>query len=378
MEIAPELVRRESRVEDFLRREEGNPLPAARRLARYWKVRKAAFAERWLLPLTQTGTGALNMTDISLLRTGFFTVLRRPSGGLVVLYDESRLDRSPGVVILRCAFYYTFVFEQDIHDVTFVHVVTSKPRPPVVLDPERWQIFLSVLPLRITKMLVGQAPEFGKEELIDFLGYKLMRATEFKSKLPSTRINGKSVKETVKLFQAQGIEPECMPQCLGGMYDYSTDFHDFIRTRLSVEYAMASIPLRCYRAASVAQVTNTTCVVTRGALSRGLDDRVRRQLNLDASQPVPEQALARQRSALYSRRSYQKQKLAILTLQEQCRVWRSKNQALRSQNEWLEEQLKKACNLVATSNADIPRNTTLDAPPSLNSANAAMIRRQIS
>ena len=45
---------------------------AARRRCRYWKARKQVFGEeRWLLPLTQTGQGALSPSDVEILRSGF-------------------------------------------------------------------------------------------------------------------------------------------------------------------------------------------------------------------------------------------------------------------------------------------------------------------
>ena len=51
---APDLVRRESRIIDFLRTEAYHALRAAKRLALYWKTRREFFGQdRWLLPMTQ-------------------------------------------------------------------------------------------------------------------------------------------------------------------------------------------------------------------------------------------------------------------------------------------------------------------------------------
>lgn len=55
MDVFPDLVRRESKVMDFLRTENFGIQKAALRLVRYWKWRKEIFGERWLLPMTQTG-----------------------------------------------------------------------------------------------------------------------------------------------------------------------------------------------------------------------------------------------------------------------------------------------------------------------------------
>lgn len=70
--FAPTLVLRETRAIDFLRTEDFHTLKAARRMALYWQLRKELFEDRWLLPLNQTGAGALTADQVELLRTGFF------------------------------------------------------------------------------------------------------------------------------------------------------------------------------------------------------------------------------------------------------------------------------------------------------------------
>ena len=70
MAHAPALVARESPRVAFWRTEGGNAIQGAARLCRYWKVRKWLFQERWLLPMTQTGRGALDELDVAILRSG--------------------------------------------------------------------------------------------------------------------------------------------------------------------------------------------------------------------------------------------------------------------------------------------------------------------
>ena len=69
-ELAPELVDTESRPWDFIRFEKYDLPRAARRRALYWKCRKYIFESRWLLPMTQTGTGALTSQEVEILRSG--------------------------------------------------------------------------------------------------------------------------------------------------------------------------------------------------------------------------------------------------------------------------------------------------------------------
>lgn len=50
---APDIVRLESREEEFLFVENNDPQRAAVRVARYWKMRKEAFGIRWLRRMDQ-------------------------------------------------------------------------------------------------------------------------------------------------------------------------------------------------------------------------------------------------------------------------------------------------------------------------------------
>ena len=77
----PKLVAAESPAWMFVQRESGNFEKAAIRLCRWWKLRKRLFGQdRWLLPLNQTGRGALTPEDAQLLRTGFLLVMVTPAG----------------------------------------------------------------------------------------------------------------------------------------------------------------------------------------------------------------------------------------------------------------------------------------------------------
>ena len=53
---APEEVLKEAKMECFLQAEHNDPLRSAVRLCRYWKTRKHAFQDRWLLPMNQVST----------------------------------------------------------------------------------------------------------------------------------------------------------------------------------------------------------------------------------------------------------------------------------------------------------------------------------
>lgn len=71
LKLAPALIKAESDPIKFLRSEEFNPWKAARSLVLYWDYRKKLFQSRWLLPLNDSGAGALEKEDIELLRSGW-------------------------------------------------------------------------------------------------------------------------------------------------------------------------------------------------------------------------------------------------------------------------------------------------------------------
>uniref|UniRef100_A0A7S3PD26 BZIP domain-containing protein n=2 Tax=Amphora coffeiformis TaxID=265554 RepID=A0A7S3PD26_9STRA len=352
IQIAPELVRRETPFEIFYKTDNGDPEKAALRLANYWNARRDFFGNRYILPMNQTGSGALSMEDISFLRTGFLVVLPRPSGqGLIVLYDEGRLPRSPGPILMRCTFYVTAIYPVEMQDVTIIHVVAyhGKSRPPVDLDPKRWEVLRTALPMRVTKVLVAQEYVPHRQGLIDFMGFSELRATEYKSRLRLNRIAANSVQKTLHLLQNQGLETECLPHCLGGQYDYG-QFNDWVRMRMSIEDIMSSSPLSTrYRPCAVPQVTSITSVKSRGALKRVSDDLVRRKYQ-DGTKGNKslEEAQKRERNAMYSRRSFNKRQLETLTLQNQCQVLTTQNDNLKLQNRELEDALLIAQQLVAS------------------------------
>ena len=247
MEHFPELVRKETPFEHFLWTEDQDGPRAALRLARYWKGRKHVFGGRWLRPLNQTTKGALYPEDVALFRRGYFVVLERPSGGLVLVLDESKLPCQPGLSKTRLVFYLLYLHAiQARKGMTMLHIISAASCPPVDLQTESWAIYRTAFPVKLDRwrsFVVRSCFEAGKEDLIEFLTYQTAQSVFFRSHKKANRIIGKSVRETVRLLQEQtGVELECLPRCIGGHYDYRF-FDEWIRQRLTIEATEVAFPM---------------------------------------------------------------------------------------------------------------------------------------
>ena len=379
--LAPHLVREESPFLHFLQIEEFNPERAATRLAMYWKSRKDLFGERWLLPLTQTGNGALSIQDCEILRTGYAVLFKRPNQAPVLLSDMSRLPYHDARTVARIWYYLAHVYRDDEslrtgQGLYRLHVVTSSPRPPVNLDQETMRAVLTSLPVRFNGAVVLQSFEEGRERLIESLAFQQQRMVEFRSGTSTSILAGSSVAETILRAQQAGIQTDYIPNHMGGRYDYSA-FHDWVRMRISLEEIMNPTPIRI----NEVTVASTQPASLEGALTVSTkptetDDSQKAATTVSVSskgslkQAPPKHAYAvgtasegdksdaESRTSSSSRPSnrsntptgksqkrldfYQKRNENIKLLQNEVRVYEAKNEALRVDNRRLEELLVQA------------------------------------
>ena len=236
--LAPHLLQEETPFVFFLQTDNFNQAKAAQRLALYWKYRKDLFQDRWLLPLNQTGTGALSMTDIDILRTGY--IVYHPSRGApgsgasavaaespIFLCDLSRVPHQDTRAELRIIFYLLHAHRDDAglrlpgKGVVVLHIVTSAPRPLVNLDKQPIQVVEEALPLRIKLVIVVQAWEEGRERLIESLAYQQVLVCNYRHGKPPVPVAGNSVAETLQNLENHGIPVNCVPTQMGGGYHYS-------------------------------------------------------------------------------------------------------------------------------------------------------------
>ena len=243
MENAPDLVANETKFLDFLRTEDLDPSKAAKRLVLYWKYRKVIFEDRWLRPMTQTGTGTLSPADLVFLRTGYTVAIKRPVGGPICLIDMSRLHMyPPGHTNTRIVFYFATTMTDpgfQIEGVTIVHLVTSAPRPPTDFNPSGWKMFREALPLRVKQLVVAQAYEPWKESLLEFLSHQAATSAGFKTRHHPNRILGDSVASVLQKLETKGISDYCLPRSFGGTFEYSV-FEENMRLKMSMEHFLSS------------------------------------------------------------------------------------------------------------------------------------------
>mmetsp|Transcript_5463 Transcript_5463/g.10898 ORF Transcript_5463/g.10898 Transcript_5463/m.10898 type:complete len:409 (-) Transcript_5463:404-1630(-) len=345
------LVRTETPFINFLRTDNYDPVKAAHRLALYWKCRKEFFGERWLLPMTQTGTGALAARDIALLRTGYLHFLPVPNSAPIVFADISKahdmLAQSAAnnqnsedcieTASNRCVMYLGTVAVNELgqtEGVTIAQVVhLENQMPPSRFRPKLWDMIRTALPMKIARVIVVQGYQEGKEALLEFLRLKLAGYASVNAQMPVEQVYGDSVGQTISRLERGGINRNNLPICIGGNLNYDAALADWTRMRLSVEDLMRAAP------------PTINVVPENGRMVAKSGPRhYTRKRKCETEIDIPNGE--KDRNAMYSRRSYHRRKLVLVTLEEEVRVWEERNAAARAQGQWLEQLLAQARSIV--------------------------------
>ena len=401
VDVVPALVQSETPVMDFLRTEHMNPVAAARRLAAYWKYRKHLFGERWLLPMTQTGRGALGTREIALLRTGYQVVFpRSPHAGLLVVIDFARIgelneDLFDSVVNIRVTFYLCTVLTDEATQrmgATGLYIVRSGQAPPVDTNPEGWKILHQSLPVRIQQMLVARAFVPGKEGILNYLAYQRARVNEFRSGLQPQQLIADSMQGTLALLQAKGCDRRHLPSCVGGDW-HAHQFEEWVRGRMRVEDLLAPEPIGrnawgagCLVTTATTTTTTSPIIVTlpesgvgtpdnstnstalvvhstkNGAINNKTNNHnkkpTKRGVNHPKKTPIgdmhnkAEQDRQRKLNALYSRRAYHKRKIEVVAMQQQIKALQTHQQILQDEAQQLQAAFAQAQQIVSNYTAD--------------------------
>jgi hypothetical protein len=348
------MVKTETKFLDFLRTDDFDPWKAAKRLALYWKYRKYYFGERWLLPMTQTGSGALSMEDVKIMRTGYSVFLPRQGKTTVLLMDLSRLGDSGRTAHPRVSMYLSTVCTTEwtqVEGVTGIHVVTSAKRPLAEVAPDLRAQQIACFPFKFKNAYVVQAYEEGKKHLVEYLAYQTYRIMEQNIRVTSEYIAADSVEGTCHMLESRGFSRDCFPRCLGGDYDYRL-FDEWCRMQARIEESPLVVP-------SVASAMTDP----RGLSTEPLIKRSR----TDGGEEEGEDDFVRKRNALYSRRMYHKRKTKLVLVQEQCKVWETRNNTLKEESYRLQGLLVEARYLVSVHCA-AEKKAAQEGPPSVANA----------
>ena len=371
LEIAPHLVAQESDPIKFLRSEQFEPQAAARRLALYWKYRKIVFGDRWLLPMIQTGTGALTAQAIDLLRRGFITVCS-PAGATVpvVMIDASkRTGPTADYTVAAIAFYLATAVADEYYSspgVTLLHLIADNGHwNPSPIPTRYWSVMHTALPMRIKRILMVPSHVPGKQHLLEYLSFQTSRLVEARSQRSSEIVTANSTTGTAQvLHQTAGIVPCHLPINLGGTLEHQSHVHQWIRARISVEDALAAASpilnqIHAQRGSSVAILrhkrkrggntaaaraitngnnnnTNTTTTTTATTANNNSNATPHFQTEQEKKDYI------RQRNALYSRRKYHKHKLDLITLPDRAKTLQAQNDALKVEHARLAALLSAA------------------------------------
>ena len=176
--------------------------------------------------------------------------------------------------------------------------------------------------------MVVQAYEKDKEDLLEFLRFKMAKVLEYNSALTPIQVYGDSVGTTVQKLHDFGIDRSFVPSCMGGDFCLDSKIAEWTRARLSIEELNKPIMNHKF-------LPGSTKGISGPLVKRKRDDK-----------NETEESFCRKRNAVYARRMYHRRKLELLSLEEEVKGWRESNQTLRKECQRLEQLWMRAQQIV--------------------------------
>ena len=262
------------------------------------------FGDRWLLPLTLTGSGALRPFDIEILTSYGIVVTPSSKYGYICYVDYTRFPKSASSQLhLEVQFYLATVLPCDI---AYCVIVRRGERPAMNLTKAYFDGLNSVA-MKMTNLFVVQVYEEGHGHLLDFLGFQQRRVSQANfPHLNVTHVSGHSTKSTLeKLFHA-GFDRCCLLRELGGRVDPRT-MDDWIRNRQRLEHVMWESKVLKFRLGLPhSKKSRTSTELTQ-----------QRHILLQRRPGETYAEFKKRRNSAYSRRCYHRLKLEHMQLQEE-------------------------------------------------------------
>ena len=239
----PHLIERESNPIWFLKFEKYNTWSAAKRLCFYWHERVRLFRDRGFLPLTMTGDGALNRTDIAIFKRGASVFLPNDSAGRsVMLHDATRRKKRDPDSVKRLYFYFNQVVMENPLSPTmgFVCIVllsTATFDAVGVEKKERYKLVEQAFPTKNHAVHTVCKDDFPLKTFVD------EAVPLFHSAFPKDDVkhfhktSGDKNELAEFLDEEHGLPKRCVPLCLGGDWDYE-QFEQWKEKRFQIEWKL--------------------------------------------------------------------------------------------------------------------------------------------
>ena len=292
---------------------------AARRLVLYWEYRYTVFGDRWLLPLSDSGEGAITVRDTEILKNGWLAVIPQSSQAPCILFDNTKVEGDPVDQRLRIAF-YVFSVVSGSHaaqrdGVTIIHNNIDQK----ILSVQSLLLVLEIvhhaMPLRVAQSVILRSSSESRGSASDIVNTKLYQtyAKCFGNSVPQMiTVNNKRTCAKL-LAESLAIPLSCCPVELGGEWTYD---------RISEWQTTIAL----YDTDPPASVT----LLAPSRASSASEFRERAE------------ELSKARNALYARCSYRKRKAKETELEKEVHQLEAEQSFLRSENQILESLYQQA------------------------------------
>jgi len=330
LEACPELVKKESDPVTFLRFDRFDAVAGARRLAKYWEVRDLIFEGRAYLPLNQTGEGALDRRDLSVLGTAYLMCLAKDSHGRAVLVcDGTRLSRSTRQSRLRTSFYmYSIAAETKISQTSGIVLLYVMTEPSFDrANKECLDTVLSAIPACIRDVHLLRYPSDSSEQgfsiKMDPAMLHQFRQIAKNQVIPHVTSSRATISKRLEPYGLVGDE---LPKAIGGKFGYDRFVQwQELRTRYEWDLPAGVSNKQAADLFDFSKVTPLSKLTEAERLER------KRRLNV-----------------VHSRRKRERERIEIEVLNEQCDEQQERKKSLHREYHRLKTLVHRANALVQT------------------------------
>lgn len=310
---------------------------AAQRLVCYWGIRQDAFGDKWLLPMSDTGEGAMDEDDCTVLRSGWITVVMSPPNSpfrMPVIYiDDNKVQGDPIDEKMRTLFYvFTILGGDKSVQRDGVILIQNKMSEKVVSIPSmmmQLEVVQRALPVSISKFVVVKSNNVERGSLSDMAHTRLFQhGLRLFGAAATHLIVSDTIANVANVFTSElAIPPTSIPVELGGQWTVDQLMEWRVRVGVAVQ---ASDP------------PPSSSVLRARASSHDATE--------EGGESSQDEERMRLRNALYARRAYRKKKTKETELEQQARELEAERDRLLAQQRQLEYLMEQAVAIVNVHN----------------------------